>query len=77
MDLVRCRQGAGVAELLAAFDALGKQHEAMEADKFNDDGTYKAGINQVPRDATVGRGSVAGEGWATHPFPPRRLAAPG
>jgi hypothetical protein len=41
------RQGAGVAELLEAFDAVGKKHEKMEADKFNDDGTYKAGINQV------------------------------
>ncbi len=36
-----------MAELLEAFDEVGKEHERMEADKFNDDGTYKAGINQV------------------------------
>ncbi len=36
-----------MAELLEAFDAVGKKHEKMEADKFNDDDTYKAGINQV------------------------------
>ena len=40
-------QGSGVEELLAAFDEVGKEHERMEADKFNDDGTYKAGINKV------------------------------
>jgi hypothetical protein len=40
-------QGAGVAELLEAFDEVGKEHERMEAEKFNDDGTYKAGINKV------------------------------
>ncbi len=36
-----------MAELLAAFDAVGREHERMEADKFNADATYKAGINQV------------------------------
>jgi hypothetical protein len=40
-------QGAGVAELLEAFDEVGKEHEGMEADKFNHDATYKAGINKV------------------------------
>ena len=45
----RYRQGAGVGGLLEAFDALRQQHAAMAADKFNDDGTYKAGIIQVPR----------------------------
>jgi hypothetical protein len=40
-------QGAGVAELLEAFDEVGKEHERMEAEKFNDDATYKAGINKV------------------------------
>ncbi len=40
-------QGASVEELLAAFDEVGEKHEKMGADKFNDDGTYKAGINQV------------------------------
>jgi hypothetical protein len=36
-----------VAELLEAFDAVGKKHEGMDPTEFNDDGTYKAGINQV------------------------------
>ncbi len=40
-------QGAGVAELLEAFDEVGKEHEGMDPTKFNDDGTYKAGINKV------------------------------
>ncbi len=40
-------QGAGVAELLAAFDEVGSEHEAMDPTEFNDDGTYKAGINKV------------------------------
>jgi hypothetical protein len=39
--------GAVVEVLLQAFDEVGKEHERMEADKFNDDGTYKAGINKV------------------------------
>ena len=43
------RQGAGPGELLAAFDAVRATHEAMKPDEFNDDGTYKGGINQVPR----------------------------
>jgi hypothetical protein len=42
------RQGAGPAELLAAFDSVRATHEAMDPDAFNDDGTYKGGINQVP-----------------------------
>ncbi len=33
--------------MLEAFDEVGEKHEKMEAEKFNDDGTYKAGINQV------------------------------
>ncbi len=40
-------QGAGVAELLDAFDAVRGKHEGMDPKEFNDDGTYKAGINQV------------------------------
>jgi hypothetical protein len=40
-------QGAGVAELLDAFDAVREKHEGMDPKEFNDDGTYKAGINQV------------------------------
>jgi hypothetical protein len=42
-------QEAGPGELLAAFDAVRKTHEAMKPDEFNDDGTYKGGINQVRR----------------------------
>ena len=34
-------------ELLAAFDALRAKHEGMAAIEFNNDGTYKGGINQV------------------------------
>ena len=44
-----CLQGAGVEELLAVLDAVRVQHEAMDPEMFNDDGTYKTGINQVPR----------------------------
>jgi hypothetical protein len=40
-------QGAGTRELLAAFDMVRMDHERMDAEEFNDDGTYKAGINQV------------------------------
>ena len=40
-------QGDLMAELLGAFDAVGAEHEGMAADTFNDDGTYKNGINQV------------------------------
>ncbi len=36
-----------MAELLAAFDEVGSEHEGMDPKEFNDDGTYKAGINQV------------------------------
>jgi hypothetical protein len=34
-------------ELLETFDEVRGKHEKMEADRFNDDGTYKTGINQV------------------------------
>ena len=40
-------------ELLAAFDALRAEHEGMDAAKFNHDGTYKGGINQVRRGGTA------------------------
>jgi hypothetical protein len=40
-------QGAGVAELLVVFDAVHTKHEAMDADEFNNDGTYQRGINTV------------------------------
>jgi hypothetical protein len=40
-------QGAGVEELLRVFDAAGAKHEGMRAEEFNDDGTYKTGINLV------------------------------
>jgi hypothetical protein len=38
-----------VEELLALFDYVRATHEAMDPDEFNDDGTFKGGINQVPR----------------------------
>jgi hypothetical protein len=41
------RQGAGVAELLAVFDAMRMEHADMAAEAFNDDGAYKTCINQV------------------------------
>ncbi len=40
-------QGAGAGELLAAFDAVRVDYEGMEAERFNDDGTYKEDINLV------------------------------
>ncbi len=40
-------QGAGMEELLSAFDAVRATHEGMAAEEFNDDATYKAGIDQV------------------------------
>ena len=40
-------QGAGVAELLSAFDAVRAEHEGMAAEAFNDDVAYKTGIIQV------------------------------
>jgi hypothetical protein len=46
-----------VGELLAAFDAVRATHEAMDPDAFNDDGTYKGGINTV-RHATC-KGDIA------------------
>jgi hypothetical protein len=56
------RQGAGVEELLGAFDEVRGAHEAMTAEDFNDDGVYKGGINQV-RGGEGGRGgSWAGRG---------------
>ncbi len=41
------RQGAGVEELLGEFDVVRLKHENMEADAFNDDVTYKTGIDEV------------------------------
>ena len=34
---------------MAVLDAVRVEHEAMDPEMFNDDGTYKTGINQVPR----------------------------
>ncbi len=51
-------------ELLAAFDALRAEHEGMDAAKFNHDGTYKGGINQVRR------GGTAHPPTPLHPSPP-------
>ncbi len=33
--------------LLSALDAVQAEHEGMAAEAFNNDGTYKTGINQV------------------------------
>ncbi len=40
-------QGAGVAGLLESFDAVGTEHERMAPDTFNNDTTYKNGINEA------------------------------
>ncbi len=40
-------QAIGVEPLLGAFDAVRERHEAMGAKAFNNDTTYKTGINQV------------------------------
>jgi hypothetical protein len=50
-----------VKELLGVFDVVRAEHEQMDADKFNDDGTYKAGTNQV-RDGVWRNRPGAGEG---------------
>ncbi len=42
-------QGAGVLELLGELDVVGAKHAGMDLSLFNDDGTYKGGINQVER----------------------------
>ncbi len=34
-------------ELLSEFDEVRAAHVAMPADKYNDDDTYKGGMNQV------------------------------
>ncbi len=36
-----------MAELLKAFDEVRGKHEKMDSKEFNEDGTYKAGINLV------------------------------
>ncbi len=41
------QQGAGVEELLQAFDVVRERHENMDAKEFNRDATYKDGLNQV------------------------------
>ncbi len=53
------RQGAETGELLAVFDGLRVEHEAMDAKEFNDDGTYKTGIDHVRRVQVVCRVSDA------------------
>ena len=40
-------QGAGVDSLLKFFDEVRAEYEAMPASMFNDDATYKNGVNQV------------------------------
>ena len=41
------RQGAGVEELLRAFDVVRAKHEGMDAGEYNADGTYKDAIIMV------------------------------
>ena len=68
-------QGAGTAELLEAFDVLRFEHEARDVDKYNDDVTYKAGINEVRRGEVSGCGpgyavrSLSGESYAARLYP--------
>jgi hypothetical protein len=50
--------GAGREELLPAFDKLRERHMGMAPEDFNDDDTYKAGMNEV---GGVGQGRP---GWA-------------
>ena len=57
-------QEAECKALLAAFDALWAEHEAMAPGEFNDDGTYKIGINQVRRRGMLGRRAPSVEGRA-------------
>ncbi len=42
--------GAGLEELLHAFDEMGANHKRMEPKTFNEDSNYKIGINQVARE---------------------------
>ncbi len=65
------RQGAGLEELLLVFDTLRVEHELMDAGRFNDDGTYKKGINEV----------MESDGWSgvstpRHARPPPPLPPP-
>ncbi len=65
-------QGAGLGELLPAFDAMRGKHEGMEAAEYNDDGTYKAstievrtrlsGVRPALRAAARGCARLAGAG---------------
>ena len=40
-------QVVDLEKLLGAFDEVRREHECMQADTFNDDGTYKNRLNQV------------------------------
>ena len=46
-------QGAGAEESLEAYDSLRAKHEAMPAEDFNKDGTYKGSINTVLHEGSV------------------------
>ena len=60
---MRAWQGAGVMELLAEFNLVGRKHEGMAAALFNDDEIYKAGIVQVRgEDLTHERGARSAMG---------------
>ena len=40
-------QGADAGQLLTAFDVVKHQHEALTADLFNMDSTFKSCLNEV------------------------------
>ena len=42
-------QGVDAASLIAAFDAVKREHEAMPAEKYNDDLVYKSLLNLVTK----------------------------
>ncbi len=57
-----------MAELVGAFDVVRAEHEAMAAEMFNDDGTYKAGINQVNQRPREGGGEGHAVSTSSRPF---------
>ncbi len=60
-------QGAGLGELLAAFDAMRGKHEGMEAAEYNDDGTYKPEASTIEVRTRLSRvraaSRAAARGW--------------
>ena len=45
--MISRRQGLGLEALLEGFDGVRERHEQMESGEYNDDGTYKAALNEV------------------------------